>query len=260
MVFNKMEVWVRVLDLPLDMMNRVYGELIGNWIGEYRSVDVEEDGTTWGEELRIRVAIRVDQPLLHGVRICESEEREVGHWFDLKYEKIPHFCFDCGLLIHPDGKCLAEKQELKQWGKWLRCSPGRKKKAVPAQRPTVSSGSFSSHSGDGDSGNLNGGGAQVRDLPPRRSLFRDYTISGSSRTGEVDRRKGREEVRSPIKNHWVQDNGGGRPSEERVLPSKTKRGTYVRKGRNVCRGDDFRGMPRAALSADWRPRSLHGVK
>jgi hypothetical protein len=27
-----------------------------------------------------------------------------------------------------------------------------------------------------------------------------------------------------------------------------------------CRGDDFGGMPRAALSAGWRPRSLHGVK
>jgi hypothetical protein len=27
-----------------------------------------------------------------------------------------------------------------------------------------------------------------------------------------------------------------------------------------CRGDDFRGMPRAALSTGWRPRSLHGVK
>jgi hypothetical protein len=27
-----------------------------------------------------------------------------------------------------------------------------------------------------------------------------------------------------------------------------------------CRGDDFRGMPRAAQSAGGRPRSLHGVK
>jgi cytochrome c5 len=28
----------------------------------------------------------------------------------------------------------------------------------------------------------------------------------------------------------------------------------------LCRGDDFRGMPRAAQSAGWRPRSLPGVK
>jgi hypothetical protein len=29
MIFDTLEVWVRVLDLPMDMMNRVYGELIG---------------------------------------------------------------------------------------------------------------------------------------------------------------------------------------------------------------------------------------
>jgi hypothetical protein len=28
----------------------------------------------------------------------------------------------------------------------------------------------------------------------------------------------------------------------------------------VCRGDDSRGMSRAALSAGWRPRNLHGAK
>jgi hypothetical protein len=29
LVFDSLDVWVRVSDLPLDMMNRVYGELIG---------------------------------------------------------------------------------------------------------------------------------------------------------------------------------------------------------------------------------------
>jgi hypothetical protein len=51
MVFDKMDIWVRVLDLPLDMMNVAYGELIGGWIGDYISADVDEDGTAWGEEL-----------------------------------------------------------------------------------------------------------------------------------------------------------------------------------------------------------------
>jgi hypothetical protein len=44
MTFDWMEIWVRVLDLPMDMMNRVYGELIGNWIGHYISVEVDDDG------------------------------------------------------------------------------------------------------------------------------------------------------------------------------------------------------------------------
>jgi hypothetical protein len=44
MIFDTMDIWVRVLDLPMDMMNRAYGELIGGWIGKYISVDVDEEG------------------------------------------------------------------------------------------------------------------------------------------------------------------------------------------------------------------------
>jgi hypothetical protein len=42
--FDTLDVWVRVSDLPMDMMNRVYGELIGGWIGKYISADVDDDG------------------------------------------------------------------------------------------------------------------------------------------------------------------------------------------------------------------------
>jgi hypothetical protein len=74
MVFDELDIHVRVLDLPMDLMNRAYGELIGGWIGRFISVDVDEDGFAWGKDLRIRVAIRVDQPLLRGVNIKSSEE------------------------------------------------------------------------------------------------------------------------------------------------------------------------------------------
>jgi hypothetical protein len=64
-----------------------------------------------GEELRIRVSIHVDQPLVRGVRICESDVRGVcigesddqviRSWFDTKYEKVPYFCFDWACLSIP---------------------------------------------------------------------------------------------------------------------------------------------------------------
>jgi hypothetical protein len=123
MVFNTMEVWVRVLDLPMDMMNRVYGKLIGNWIGRFISVDVDKDGIAWGKDLRIRVEVRVDQPLARGVKLRENDEEVEGTWFDVKYERIPHFCFDCGCLVHPENGCSANREEVKQWGEWLRASP-----------------------------------------------------------------------------------------------------------------------------------------
>jgi hypothetical protein len=111
MQFDSLEMWVRVLDLPMDFMNRVYGEMIGDWIGKFVSVDVDEEGLAWGKDLRIRVSVKVDQPLLRGVWLKDDDtaagtDQRTGKeqtWFDLKYEKVPHFCFDCGCLVHGAG-------------------------------------------------------------------------------------------------------------------------------------------------------------
>jgi hypothetical protein len=181
MVFDSMDIWVRVLDLPMDMMNRVYGEMIGSWIGKFISVDVDEDGMAWGEELRIRVAVRVDQPLIRGVPIKESDEDGEGRWFDIQYEKVPHFCFDCGRVVHGSDGCSADKEATKQWGEWLRAEPKKAKKPPPQTRPSVSLASLGSWSGGSD--NRYGGGISVRDIPPRRNLARDFSCLGSSRTG-----------------------------------------------------------------------------
>ena len=51
MVFDSMDVWVRVLDLPMDYMNKVYGEVIGGWIGRFIKVEVDDDGMAWGQGL-----------------------------------------------------------------------------------------------------------------------------------------------------------------------------------------------------------------
>uniref|UniRef100_A0ACD6AIM8 Uncharacterized protein n=1 Tax=Avena sativa TaxID=4498 RepID=A0ACD6AIM8_AVESA len=77
--FDSLDIWVKVADLPMDKMNKLYGELIGGWIGKFIAVDVDEDGMAWGEELRIRVAVRVDHPLPCCVNLKESnEEEDVG--------------------------------------------------------------------------------------------------------------------------------------------------------------------------------------
>jgi hypothetical protein len=170
-----MDIWARVLDLPMDMMNRVYGELFGNWIGKYIAADVDDEGMAWGEDLRIHVAVRVDQPLVRGVCVRESE-KEKGRWFDLKYEKVPHFCFDCGRLVHSEGRCSAEGEKVKQWGEWLRAEPRKQKKshATPS-RQSFSSGSFGSKSGWTES-LFRETGAYVRDIPPRRNYHRDFFL------------------------------------------------------------------------------------
>nr|XP_051211969.1 uncharacterized protein LOC127329500 [Lolium perenne] len=199
MVFNSLDVWVRFLDLPLDKMNRAYGELIGNWVGKFISVEVDEDGMAWGEDLRIRAEIRVDQPLMRGVNLRNSDEDVDGSWFDLKYEKIPHFCFDCGCLVHSEDGCQGQVGDVKQWGEWLRAEPCKHRKSPSQVRPTFSSSSFSSRSAGTDSWHK--GGASVRDLPPKRNQPRDYSFSISSRTSGNELRRHEGDVTSPKKRH-----------------------------------------------------------
>jgi hypothetical protein len=154
-------------------------------------VDVDNDGLAWGEELRIRVAVKVDQPLVRGVPLKESDDDSESKWFDVHYEKIPHFCFECGCLIHGEDGCRAVKGSSppgggKQWGEWLRASPRKSIKPPPSARPSRSSGSFGSRATSSDSQFK--GGVVIRDIPPRRSLLRDSPTSGSSYTGRYNPR------------------------------------------------------------------------
>jgi hypothetical protein len=229
MVFETLDIHSRVLDLPMDMMNRTYGELIGGWIGKYISVDVDEEGMAWGEDLRIRVAIRVDQPILRGVTVKTSDDDKEGRWFDIQYEKIPHFCFECGRIVHPDGVCTEEAGEVKQWGEWLRAAPKKTKRPPPPVRPAVSSDSYGSRSTGSETRFF--GGPVIRDIPPRRNYCYDYAYSGSSRTGRDELRDREGDVTSPDKRHRARAREEEAGKQQVEAPGRRRSGTYVRKQR-----------------------------
>ena len=125
MVFDSFEGWVRVKDLPLDGRCEEFGRMLGNWLGEVVKVDVDKDGFAKGQFLRVRANISVYEPLVRGFNLKESVEDKVGTWFDFHYEKIPHFCFECGRLVHVNGVGEPPMDKEAQWGEWLRASPGR---------------------------------------------------------------------------------------------------------------------------------------
>ena len=58
--------WVRVFGLPLGLMNRATGELIGKDFHEVVDVDVGPDGKAVGKFLRIKVILNIQQPLMRG--------------------------------------------------------------------------------------------------------------------------------------------------------------------------------------------------
>lgn len=120
MIFYTVQTWVRVVDLPLDKRTSEFGRALGDWLGEVVRVDVEKDGFARGKELRVRAKISIFEPLVRRFKLRSSLEDEEGTWYDFHYEKIPHFCFECGRLVHPRGICEPPVDSSSQWGLWLR--------------------------------------------------------------------------------------------------------------------------------------------
>ena len=65
-IFDKIDLWVRILNLPLGWMNANRGMRAMGLIGEVKKMDVDGDGKASGPFLRARVAVDLSKPLRRG--------------------------------------------------------------------------------------------------------------------------------------------------------------------------------------------------
>ena len=122
--------WVQIFNLPLKCMTRESGYVIGATIGKVLDVDVPEKGVQWGKFLRVRIRLDATTKLIRGKKV--SIEGGESRWVFFKFERLPNFCYRCGLLDHGEKDCPERKdgenfreEERKQYGAWLRGEPGR---------------------------------------------------------------------------------------------------------------------------------------
>ncbi|KAK4423128.1 hypothetical protein Salat_1895400 [Sesamum alatum] len=103
------EFHVYVHELPLSMINLGVAMLIGNRIGRFRDMDMDDIGCAWGATLRLRVAVNVNRPLPRAMQIVST----VGDEFllHLIYERLPNFCYFCGKLGHITKYCDLQFEE-----------------------------------------------------------------------------------------------------------------------------------------------------
>ena len=90
--------WIQIFNLPLMSRTKETGWAIGSSLGEVMEVDVPDSGVIWGKRLRVRVRIDVTNRLIWGTKI--SSEGGEARWVQFKYERLPNFCYRCGLLSH----------------------------------------------------------------------------------------------------------------------------------------------------------------
>lgn len=113
--FESMHIWVRILDIPFKWMNKKKGWKIAGLVGKVNKLDVDEFGNAAGKYLRARVEIPIDKPLKRYITLETSKGDE---FYDLQYEKLPYFCFACGIIGHSELDCPnpSERDANGKWG------------------------------------------------------------------------------------------------------------------------------------------------
>ncbi|KAL0421003.1 UNVERIFIED_CONTAM: hypothetical protein Slati_3123200 [Sesamum latifolium] len=136
--------FVHVHDLPLSKMNFGMASCIGNSIGKFRDMEMDDSGRSWGGSLRIRVAINVSQPLMRALRVRTPIGDDLVISFT--YERLQNFYYLCGRLGHILVVCelrfekgFQDLGEETPYGAWLRAPPGswggRKAMRTPESPP-----------------------------------------------------------------------------------------------------------------------------
>ncbi|KAE8792849.1 hypothetical protein D1007_32632 [Hordeum vulgare] len=182
MVIDKIDVWLQVLDLPPDKRTEELGIALGNLMGKIVRVDVDNDDLARGYQLRVRTTIYVFEPLVHGFYLKSSPEDKSGMWYGFSYEKVPHFCFECGRLVHVDGVCVPPVDSTRQWGSWLRTSSGKMGRSrEESQGATSRSNNGMGRSKTEDSDRGKQVHLRANDPVAKRNLQSDFSRSASSR-------------------------------------------------------------------------------
>ena len=125
--FHMVKFWVQVHGLPVNRLNEKAAYGIGKSIGEVSRAS-QSGELIGGNFLRIRVGINITRPLSRGRKVFLGRDKEV--WVKFNYEKLPNYCYWCGMVSHDAKECkvwLSSKGSLpldqQEYGPWLQADP-----------------------------------------------------------------------------------------------------------------------------------------
>lgn len=120
--------WIQIHDLPAGYLTEGIGRLLGNFIGAFLEYDSTNSSGVWRQYMRIRVGVKVTEPLKRFKRIKKRDGTSFVVKF--KYERLHIFCFICGRLGHSESFCDSlfnrdGSDIAREWGAWLKAADRR---------------------------------------------------------------------------------------------------------------------------------------
>jgi hypothetical protein len=132
-VFDQHFVWAHIMHLDFALMNSERGKPLAGRLGEVEKLEVDEDGRAWGLYLRARVKINPNEPLMRCISVF-SQSKNTTLTFVVMYERLPMFCFSCGLIGHSSllfpSPAERDSEGKLPWNGDRLCVPEQKKRGV----------------------------------------------------------------------------------------------------------------------------------
>ncbi|KAL5758730.1 hypothetical protein ACOSP7_021341 [Xanthoceras sorbifolium] len=123
--FSLTPLWIQMHNLPLACMSKEAGIFLGNFVGSVVEVDTGSSGSYMGKYLRVRVEVDITKALRRGIRVLMGDpEEEVV--VVLRYERLPNFCYFCGIIGHLVRDCTCNTKGVEEaqyrFGVWMRAN------------------------------------------------------------------------------------------------------------------------------------------
>ena len=113
--------WVQIRNVPIACMEKDFLYELGGKIGEVEEVETNENGDCIGELARIRITINITQPLKKVLFLKQEGETDIP--MPAVYERLPDFCFCCGIIGHQYKECSKYQGQPKEdfpFGVWMK--------------------------------------------------------------------------------------------------------------------------------------------
>lgn len=94
---------VQVHNLPFGFMTESMGILLGNHVGKLEKYDFENNYGNWRRYMRLRVAMKVQEPLVKCFQFILEDRQPIT--VNFRYEKPGNLCYVCGLIGHTEAAC-----------------------------------------------------------------------------------------------------------------------------------------------------------